>query len=210
VILRILRGRSGRDDLAGLLEAVRIDIREWAAIDSALVSAQPAYREAGDEVEFILVSTWSEAEAVLARGGEISRPRGRVDESGLLRDGRAEHYELMLGRPGEAPRAGHIVRVSSMGLVPRRSSAFYERVRELWDQTIGDAGLVAVLVGRRAEPEFERAVVVSVWEDEPALRVATATGFVGGEEMRSFYATEPVIEHFKGLALDPPADPAAA
>jgi hypothetical protein len=202
VILRILRGRARRDDLAPLMAAVRTDIAEWAAIDDSLVSAEPAWRPAGNGVEFLLVSTWSDAESVMSRGGDVSLPRGRVGESGLLEGARAQHFELMMGASRRGPRAGELVRLSTISLVPRRSSAFYEEVRRLWDELVADAAVTAVHVGRRAAPDQEEAVVVSVWESEAALEGATPGGFVGGDGMATFYATEPVIEHFTALALD--------
>src|SRR5207248_185051 len=115
--------------------------------------AQPAYRTSGDGVEFLLVSTWSDAESVVARGGEVTLPRGRLGASGMLADGRAQHYELVMGiSPDNAP-SGEVVRLSSTDLVPGRSTAFYERLRHLQDQLVGDAGLVALQAGRRIRPD---------------------------------------------------------
>jgi heme-degrading monooxygenase HmoA len=203
VILRIVRGHAGDGDLEGLLGAVRADIADWAAIDGGLISAQPAFREDAGRVEFLLVSTWADVESVIARGGEVTLPRGRLGASEMLRDGRAAHYELMMGIRTEHERAGKVVQVDSVPLVPRRSAAFYERIRRLWDDLVGDAGLVALDVGRRVEPDGEQAVVVSVWDSEEALDGATRDGFVSGEEMAAFYAAEPAIEHFTALSLDP-------
>ena len=200
MILRILRGRAGRDDVPRLLDAVRGDIADWAAIDASLLTALPGFRAAGDGIEFLLVSTWTDPEAVLARGGEITLPRGRVAATGILRDVRAEHYELMMTATGCASPHGEIIRLSSVTLVPRYSAAFYERVRALWDELVGDAGLVALHVGRRFA-EAEDATIVSVWDTASSLEAATAGGFVGGEAMRAHYESEPKIDHFTGLML---------
>jgi quinol monooxygenase YgiN len=207
VILRILRGRTARGDLEGVLDAVRDDIKAWSAIDAGLVSAQPAFRPADDELDFLLVSTWSDAEAVIARGGEVTKPRGRLGESGRLREAHAGHYELVMSSAHPGTRPGEVIRLSSIPLIPRRSSAFYEHLRKLWEELVDGAGLVDLHVGRRFESDVEQAVVVSVWADTAALDATTSGGFVGGEEMGAFYASEPTIEHFTALVLD--EDPAA-
>ena len=202
MILRILRGRAGRGELEQLLEAVRADIADWAAIDAGLASAQPAFRATGAGIDFLLVSTWSDAEAVIARGGEVTQPRGRLGASGKLRDGRAGHYELVMSATHPDQRRGEVIRLSSIPLIPRRSSAFYEHLRRLWDELVDGAGLVALHVGRRFEADAEQAVVVSVWADAAALEATTSGGFVGGAEMATFYASEPTIEHFTAVDVE--------
>jgi hypothetical protein len=117
----------------------------------------------------------------------------------MLRDAFARHYELMMGAARGDASQSEVLRLSSVELVPTRSSGFYEHIRRLWDDLVDDAGLVAVHVGRRNRPAGEQAVVVSVWETAAALEAATAGGLVGGEEMRRFYASEPTIEHFTAL-----------
>jgi len=201
VILRILRGRAARDDLERLIEAVRADIDEWATMDAGPAWAQPSFTLLGEGVEFLLASTWSTPEAVVARGGDVSEPRGRLGASGLLHDARAQHYELVLEVSTGPTATCEVVRVSSMELVPRRASAFYERLRGLWDGLVGDVGLVALRVGRRVAPGGEQAIVVSAWETQAALEAATSGGFVGGDDMRTFYAGEPTIEHFTALSI---------
>jgi quinol monooxygenase YgiN len=202
LILRILRGRAAEGDLEALVDAMQADIEDWSAIAAGPLSAQPAYRPGDDAVDFLLVSTWTDAEAVLARGGEVTLPRGRLGASGLLKDGRASHYELIMSEARADALPGEVVRLSSMALVPRRASAFYEGVRQLWDALVDDAGLVAMYVGRRVEPEVEQAVVMSVWESAAALEAATSGRFVGGADMASFYAGEPAIEHFAAIPLE--------
>jgi quinol monooxygenase YgiN len=202
MILRILRGRTAEQDLEPLLDAVQADMDDWAAIGAGLLTAQPAYRLQDDALEFLLVSTWTDAEAVLAQGGDVTQPRGRLGASGLLGDGRAGHYELIMSEAREDARPLEVVRLSSIPLVPRRASAFYEELRQVWDALVEDAGLVALHVGRRVEPAVEQAVVVSVWESSAALAAATAGGFIGGSDMSSFYAGEPAIEHFTALSLE--------
>jgi len=204
VILRILRGGAARDDLGRLLEAIQVDVEAWARTDSGPKTYQPAWRPRGDEIDFLLVSTWRDAEAVLEKGGEISQPRGKLGSSGVLRGARAQHFELMMDMSYHDARPGEVIRLSSVTLVQRRSSAFYDQIRRLWDQFIGDTGIVALHVGRRTGAEVEHAVVASVWETEAALEATASGGFVGGEEMRQFYASEPIIEHFTALALEPP------
>lgn len=208
MILRILRGRLREDELARALEAVRVDAVEWMALEDGLTSVEPAVREADGQLEFLLVSTWTDAESVIARGGDVVRPRGRLRSSGILRDPRAEHYELMIGLSSGPTRPGCVLRLSTVALVPNRSTAFYERVRALWDVLVVDAGLVALHVGRRVAAGGDEAVVISIWDDRGALDGATSGGFVGGEEMAAFYRTEPVIEHFTLAALEPRAVPA--
>jgi hypothetical protein len=205
VILRILRGRAACDDVPRLLDAVRTDIDDWAAIDAGLLTALPGTRAIGDGVEFLLVSTWRDPESVLARGGEITLPRGRVGSSGLLRDGRAGHYELVMSMTNNTSPTSELIRLSSVVLVPRYSSGFYERVRGIWNELVGDAGLVAIHVGRRFDADHEEATIVSVWDSSQSLDAATSGGFVGGEGMHTYYASEPEIGHFTGLALEPRA-----
>ena len=203
MILRILRGGADPDDLSLLLEAVRADVEEWTPTRSGPISFQPAYRSLGDEHEFLLVSTWPDAEAVLAKGGTITLPRGRLGATRGLRDPHAQHFELMMDMSYHDPRPGEVVRLSSMALVQRRSSAFYDRVRALWDDFLRDTGILALHVGRRTGRDVEHAVVVSIWETEAALEATTSGGYIGGDEMRQFYASEPVIEHFTALAVEP-------
>lgn len=199
MILRILRGRAQRDDLGRLLEAMHADVEAWAPIAAGPLSFQPAYRELEDGIEFLLVSTWSDAEAVIALGGEITRPRGRLAESGLLDAAGAQHYELMMGMAAEGAGEGQVLRLSSIALEPRRSSAFYAHLRDLWQELVGDAGLVALYAGRRTNEAAEDAVVASVWESEAALEAATDGGYIGGDRMGAFYAAEPTIHHFTAL-----------
>lgn len=208
VILRILRGRTATADLEVLLEAIRDDIEAWSAIDAGPGSAQPAFRPADDGLDFLLVSTWSSAEAVMARGGELTQPRGRLGASGRLREAQAGHYELVMSATHPGSRPGKLIRLSTIPLVARRSSAFYEHLRQLWEGLVEGAGLVALHVGRRFESDAEQAVVVSVWEDAAALDSTTSGGFVGGDAMGAFYASEPTIEHFTALAIDqrPPVE----
>jgi len=205
VILRILRGHVASDDLGRLVDAVRLDLDDWTAIDAGPTWAQPSFRSTGDGAEFLLASLWLSAEAVLAQGGDVSEPRGRLAASGLLRDARAQHYELVLEGAAGPTATCELLRLSSIDLVARRSSAFYEHVRELWDELSRDVGLVALRVGRRVSADGEQAVVISAWETAAALDSATSGGFVGGEEMGAFYASPPVIEHFTALLLDPEA-----
>ena len=204
MILRILRARTGKDDLDQVLAAVRADIDDWSGIEAGLVSALPAYRAADGDLDFLLVSTWSDAEAVIARGGEVTQPRGRLGASGKLRDAHAGHFELVISATHPEPRIGEVVRLSSIPLIPRRSSAYYEYVRQLWQELVRDAGLFALHVGRRFESDAEQAVVVSVWESTAVLDAATSGGLVGGAAMSSFYASEPTIEHFTAVALEEP------
>lgn len=201
MILRILRGGAGPDDLEHLLEAIQADVEDWAVSGGGPLTFQPACRPRGDALDFLLVSTWQDAEAVLAKGGDVTLPRGRLGASARLQEPRAQHYELMLDMTYHEPRPGEVVRLSSMKLIQRRSSAFYDHVRRLWDQFVGDTGLVAIHVGRRVGTEVEHAVVASVWENQEALDATTSGGFVGGDEMREFYASDPTIEHFAALTV---------
>jgi hypothetical protein len=201
VILRILRGRAGADDAPRLVDAVRRDITDWAAIDSGLLTTLAGYRASADGIEFLLISTWTDPEAVLARGGEITQPRGRVAASGILRDAHAQHYELMMTVTSDVAATGDVIRVSNVVLVPRYATGFYERVRGIWDELVGDAGLVAMHVGRRFEADHEESAIVSVWDSAGSLEAATSGGFVGGEAMHTYYASEPTIDHFTGLTL---------
>ena len=201
MILRILRGGAGPDDLEALLEAIQADAEDWTRTGGGPITFQPAWRPRGGDLDFVLVSTWPDAEAVLAKGGDIVLPRGRLGASGRLQRPRAQHYELMLDMTYHEPRPGEVLRLSSMQLVQRRSSAFYDHIRRLWDQFVGDTGLVAMHVGRRVGTEVEHAVVASVWQNQEALDATASGGFVGGDEMRDFYASEPTIEHFAALTV---------
>jgi heme-degrading monooxygenase HmoA len=201
VILRVLRGRAERGDVARLLSVMAEDASAWAAVGAGPRTTQPAMREAEEAVEFLIVSTWSDAEAVLAHGQDLRLPRGRLADPDHLGAGRAEHYELMLSVGGGGSPDEQVLRLSSMALVPSQASAFYAEVRHLWEKLVGDAGLVAVHVGRRVTSNAEQAVVVTVWATQEDLDAAMSGGFAGGEEMHRFYATEPTIEHFRTLAL---------
>ena len=209
MILRVLRGQARARELGQLIDLVRADIEDWAAIDAGLVSARAAYREAGEDLEFLLVSTWKDVESVVARGGEVTLPRGRLGASRQLREGHAQHYELMLDVTTDASRPAEVVRLSSVVLVPRRSTAFYERARKLGEELVRDAGLVWLYVGRRLDADTETAVIVTAWDNAAALDAATSEGFVGGEGIATYYASEPAIEHFDALTLEGQAHPPA-
>jgi hypothetical protein len=210
VILRILRGRAAQDEVERLVDAVRTDVDEWAASDVGPAWALPSFRPAGEEIEFLLASTWPSAESVLNRGGAVSQPRGRLAATGLLEEARAQHYELVLEVSAGTAAPCELLRLSSIELVPKRASAFYERVRQLWDDLVDDVGLVTLRVGRRVASNGEQAVVVSAWESMATLEAATSGGFVGGDGMATFYASEPTIEHFTALPLAPPGAGAAS
>ena len=201
MILRIVRGRLAVADRDRAVRYIREDVLAPAAGIPGMTSFQPAVREGTDDLEFLVVSTWTDLDAVMATGAvrETVMAVPRMKE--IVLEPTAEHWELMMHAASPLPVQQAILRLSTVTLEPRHATAFYERVRMLWDALVGGAGLLAVVVGRRVDEGGESAIVVSVWDGAGSLAAATTEGFVGGSSMAEFYTSEPRIEHFEALPI---------
>lgn len=201
MILRVVRGRLAVGDRDRAVRYIQEDVLALPAGIPGMTSFQPAVREGTDDLELLVVSTWTNLDAVLATGAvrEAVLAVPRMKE--VLLGPTAEHWELMMHAASMLPVQHAILRLSTVTLEPRHAAAFYERVRTLWDALVGGAGLLAVVVGRRVDEAGESAIVVSVWDGAESLAAATSDGFVGGSSMSEFYASEPRIEHFDALPI---------
>lgn len=203
MILRTVRGRVQAEDRDRVVQYIREDVLDGAGLPG-MTSFQPAIREGEDGLEFLVVSTWSDLDAILATGAVRNSVVAVPRMMQILREPRAEHWELVSHAATSLPVEQAILRLSTVTLDPLRAAAFYERVRSLWDALVAGAGLLAVVVGRRVDPRGESAIVVSVWDGPESLAAATSEGFVGGASMAQFYTSVPQIEHFDALPIARP------
>lgn len=203
MILRIVRGRFRVHDRDRVVQYIREDVLGGTGLPG-MTSFQPAIREGEGDLEFLVVSTWTDLDAVLATGAVRKSVVAVPRMMEVLLEPRAEHWELMTQAASALPVQHAILRLSTVTLNPVRAAAFYERVRSLWDALVADAGLIAMVVGRRVDPKGDSAIVVSAWDGPESLAAATSEGFVGGASMAEFYASEPRIEHFDALPVAQP------
>lgn len=200
MILRIVRGRVHASAPETGIESIRDVVWRTAPRLEGAHVIRAATREIDAGLELVVASTWEDIEAVASRGPDLSTSLAMQDIRDLVAEARASHFELIIDTASGRPAAGSILRLSIITLAPNRSTAFYERVRDLGTAFVNDDRLVGLHVGRRFDEAIEQVAVVSVWESQAALDEAASGGFVGGEDMGVFYVDAPAIEHFTVVA----------
>jgi hypothetical protein len=202
MILRVLRGRVIEGQEAELERFVRDEAIAHALAIPGLLSFQPAVRQSGAGTELVIVTTWAGFDDIVALGRDLDLPLAMPGAAPMIADGRAEHYELVLGEARAMPLRSAKLRLTRIPIRPNVESAYYETVRRWADRLLDETGLVAFTLGRRVVGRQDDIVAVQIWQDEAALRAAAGDDVgepMGGPELSSYWAAEPAIEHFDAL-----------
>lgn len=173
-----------------------------ALVTPGLLSFQPAVRETSIGHELAIVSTWAGFDDLTAVGRDLDSPLTMPELGALLTDGRADHYELVIGEARAMPLHPAVLRLTRIPIRPNAESAYYEAVRGWAEQLLDAAGLVAFTLGRRVIGRQDEIVAVQVWQDAGALRDAAGPDLarpMGERELSQFWAADPAIEHFDAL-----------
>jgi PAS domain-containing protein len=210
MILRVLRARVIKGEEARLARFVRDEAVPQALTIAGLQSLQPAIRETRTGHELVIVSTWTGFEDLSAAGRDFDSPLGMPGVAPMVADGRAEHYELVIGQARSMPLSQAKLRLTRIPIRPNAESAYYDTVRGWADRLLDETGLVAFSLGRRVVGRQDEIVAVQVWQDEAALQEAAGDDVekpMGELELSQFWAADPAIEHFDALtAVDPRPD----
>ncbi len=202
MILRLYRARVREGRKSQLAAFVRDQAMSRALVTPGLLSFQPAVRETSVGPELAIVSTWSGFDDLTAAGRDLESPLTMPELSEMLADGRADHYELVIGEARAMPLHPAVLRLARIPIRANAESAYYESVRRWSEQLLDRAGLVAFTLGRRVVGRQDEIVAVQVWQDAAALRDAAGPDLARpmGEPMLSqFWAADPAIEHFDAL-----------
>lgn len=201
-VLRILRARIPEPDLAAVVAGVRSRVITEALGSPGLLSIQPGIRRAGGEWELVVASTWESLDALPARGRDLDRPLGALADDPLVADGRADHFELVVGGSRHLPLRGRCLRISDAALKPRMEAAYFEQARSMVGRLMDEPGVIAFDIARRIVDGANHAVAVSVWEDRRALDRLLASesdALVGRAATAGHLAGPPAVEHFDAL-----------
>jgi PAS domain-containing protein len=174
------------------------------------MSVQPATRTTPEGLELVLLSSWNDFDDVTAFGGDLDTMVVTPGAQSMLTASRAEHYELVIGEARTMPLHTAKLRLTRIPIRPNREAAYYQAVRRWSDRLLDETGMVAFMLGRRVLARQDEIVACQVWEDEAALQEAAGSDLerpMGEDELSTFWAAEPVIEHFDALtAAQPRAD----
>lgn len=202
VILRIFRAQivSGHEDR--LVRFVRTAAIRDALQIPGLVSFQPAVRETPAGLELVIVSTWTDFDALVATGHDLATPISMPAVAALVSDGSAEHYELVIGGARGIPVRDARLRVISARLQQNVEALYFAQVRARTAALLDDQRLVALHLGRRAASRWDDVVAVAVWANAAALAESpegdpTVPG--GHDSVGALYEGEPCIEQFEAL-----------
>ena len=210
MILRVLRARvvEGRED--HFAQFVRDRAVPRALGIPGLLSFQPAIRQSEAGTELVIVSTWTGFGDLPTAGQDLDAPLAVFDVGDMLTDSHAEHYELVIGEARSMPFRHGKLRLTRIPIRANMEAAYYEAVRVWADRLLDETGLVAFSLGRRVVDRHDEIVAAMIFEDEAALREVAGSDLerpMGGRELSSFWAADPVIEHFDAMtAIEPRPD----
>lgn len=212
MILRILRSQIISRATGGLVETIRNEAIRDALRIPGLVSFQPAIRETPAGVELVIVSTWTDFDSILNAGRDLATPISLPAVAAMVRDGRADHYELVIGGARGIPIQDARLRVLSGRLQPNLEASYFAQVRERTAPLLDDGRLLSLHLGRRVASRCDDVVAVAVWANDDPAQVRSGDPTVprhwGG--LRALYDGEPQVEQFDGLGLADAADAAPA
>jgi PAS domain-containing protein len=213
MILRLLRGLVRAGEEASLQQFIRDEAVARALQIPGLLSVQPAMRTTADGVEIVLISTWNEFDDVAAFGSDLDTMVAVPAAQSMLAASQAEHYELVIGEARTMPLQAAKLRLTRIPIRANHEAAYYQAVRRWSDRLLDEAGMVAFTLGRRLSGRNDEIVAAQVFVDELALREVAGADVerpMGREELSSFWAEEPVIEHFDALTAAEPSPDAPA
>jgi PAS domain-containing protein len=207
MILRVFRARVIAGEEGRLARFVRDDAVANALQRQGLLSFQPAIRETLAGLELVIVSTWTDFDAMTTAGRNLDAPLAMPGVESMLTDGRAEHYELVIGEARMMPLRSAKLRLTRIPIRPNLESRYYVAVREWADRLLDEHGLVAFSLGRRVVGRQDEIVAAQIWHDQAALLESAGSDIakpMGERELSGFWAADPSIEHFDALtALEP-------
>jgi hypothetical protein len=210
LILRVLRARVIPGEEERLARFIRDRAIAQALATPGLLSFQPAVRQSRAGTEVVLVSTWTGFDDLAAMGRDLDAPLALSGIADMLTDGRAEHYELVIGESRSMPLRAGKLRLIRIPIRPNLEATYYAAVRDWSERLLDEAGLVAFTLGRRVVARQDEIFAAMVWQDEAALREAAGPRLdrpMGGEELSRFWAADPAIEHFDAMtAVEPRPD----
>jgi PAS domain S-box-containing protein len=129
------------------------------------------------------------------------------DANGIVEGGHGDHYELVVGNARGLPLADATLRVTRVPLERGHEASYFELVRANAEDLLGEADLVAFLVGRRMVHGMTEALVTTVWDD---ARRDGPRGLLGGAEASGHHASPPTTELFRALSVAPASEHAPA
>jgi PAS domain-containing protein len=201
----VIAGERGR-----LQQFVRDQAVAQALRVPGLLSFQPAVRETPVGIELVIVSTWTDFADLVAIGRDLDSPLAVPEVAGMLTDGHAEHYELVIGKARAMPLREAKLRLTRIPIRPNAEAAYYETVRRWSERLLDETGMVAFSLGRRVVGRQDEIVAVQIWQDEAALADVAGSDLakpMGADELAKFWAAEPAIEHFDAMtAVEPRPD----
>jgi PAS domain-containing protein len=202
MILRVFRARVITGEEGRLARFVRDEAVATALQVPGLLSFQPAVRETLSGAELVIVSTWSGFEDLTAAGRDLDAPLAAPTLAAMLTDGRAEHYELVIGEARSMPLRTAKLRLTRIPIRPNAEAAYYDAVRKWADRLLDESGMVAFSLGRRVIGRQDEIVAAQVFQDEAALVEMAGADIarpMGERELSAYWAADPAIEHFDAL-----------
>ena len=91
-------------DESALLSFVRERAIPSALAIPGLRSFEPAIARTDEGLRLVLVSTWTEFDAILAQGRDLDVPIAMPDATDIVEGGHGDHYELVVGNAPPRPR----------------------------------------------------------------------------------------------------------
>ncbi|HEX5451259.1 MAG TPA: hypothetical protein VFW86_02615, partial [Candidatus Limnocylindrales bacterium] len=168
MILRLWSGRllPGRE--AALMHRLRTAIPHVAATD--VIDFTYGVRHDGDRMSFIVLSDWSDYDAVrVAAGGDPSGTVTGQTMDDLFETCQAEMYERLPPDPTPLDAGeGRVIGVVSGRVIPQHEASA-QRMVDGSARAALDAGALAAHLGRRLDGELTRILVVVVWPKRSAM-----------------------------------------
>ncbi|CAN5779407.1 hypothetical protein BH24CHL6_BH24CHL6_09850 [soil metagenome] len=190
MILRIFRGRVAAPERELFLRHVREHAAARLGLPG-LLSFQPAWRGAGNDLEVVLVSTWNDFASVATVDRDLEQPITLPGSREILRDGRSAHYELVAGSLRSMAIGGVTVRMLRGVLRPNHDAAFFSWARGRLETLVDDGRLLGAYLGRRINGQDQEAIHVGIWRNDEILVELT-----GGRRERPIALGEETLDYF--------------
>jgi hypothetical protein len=204
VILRVFEGRVNEGDEGRLAQFVREEAVAQVLSIPGLISFQPAWRPTPDGLRVVIVSTWRDFPSLLATGRDLRSPIAIPRAGGMIRDGRADHYELAIGGARGIPIRGSTLAIVRGRLTPKLEGMLFAGLRARAQPMLDDAELLALHVGRRMGDEGPDVIGVSLWAGpvlEGGGRTQSVVDRLLGEELAACFVDPPEAEVFDALTV---------
>ena len=187
MIIRIFRGSLPSERREEFLEWARGTAIPRVRASAGFRDLMVGTHEAGDRIEILIATGWTDLEAELAGLGDLGPRAPALGLPPWLDAESAEHFESigsMLDPLGEP--LGTRLRALWLVLRPNVSGLFYDHVRELQHELRASGALVSALMGRRTSGPRDEYASVALWRDDASLAQATGGAIdrpVGWDEL---------------------------